>query len=58
MARYLNDLDNFVKGTYRGENVFDVAEEDTEYLNNLLENFSVDAQDREVINKALGKTEE
>ena len=52
MARYLNDLDNFVKGTYRGENVFDVAEEDTEYLNNLLENFSVDAQDREVINKA------
>jgi hypothetical protein len=59
MARYINrDTEDFVKGTYQGENVFDVAEEDAAYLNNLLENFSLDADDKELIMKALGKSVE
>jgi hypothetical protein len=58
MAKYLNDLDNFIRGTYRDENVYDVAEEDTQYLEDLLENCSLDTEDREIILKALGKPSE
>ena len=59
MARYINrDTEDFTKGTYRGENVFDVAEEDAAYLNNLLENFTLDNEDKEIIMKALGKSVE
>ena len=56
--RYLNELEEFVKGTYRGENIFDVAEEDPNYLQHLLDNCSIDADDTELINSALGISEE
>ena len=59
MSRYINqDTEEFIKGTYRGTEVYLVAEEDIEYLENLLENFPLDAEDREIINKALGREEE
>jgi hypothetical protein len=56
--RYLNELEEFVKGTYKGEDVYEVAEAYPDYLQHLLENCSIDAEDREIINSALGITEE
>jgi hypothetical protein len=53
--RYLDSLDNFTKGTFKGDNVFDVAEEDPGYIANLLDNFTIEAQDREMMSKAIGR---
>jgi hypothetical protein len=57
--RYLNqDTQNFIQGKYNGENVFDVVEEDAEYLKWLLDECPVNAEDRAVINQALGNPPE
>ena len=57
--RYLDKLDNFTRGEWREENLYNVADEDPGYLQRLLRgDFSIDAEDREKILEALGISEE
>jgi hypothetical protein len=54
MSRYVDEDENLLKGTYKGEPVSLVADEDPEYLQWLREEGDIDAEDREVIETALG----
>ena len=54
MSRYVDEDENLLKGTYEGEPVSLVADEDPEYLQWLREEGDIDAEDREVIETALG----
>lgn len=55
MSRYINqDTETLTQGPWRGENIFDVADEDPEYLRGLLDGNIPDALDREIICRALG----
>jgi hypothetical protein len=56
--KYLNAQDNFTKGEYKDDSVYDVADEDPGYLQRLLNNLSVDAEEAEIIRGALGLPEE
>jgi hypothetical protein len=57
--KYIDKLENFKTGKYRGEGVFDVAEEDPGYLQYLLEDGQfIDADDRALIRAALELPEE
>jgi hypothetical protein len=52
--RYFDELDNLTTGKYEGENVYEVAEEDSEYLTHLLNDCSPGPEDREILQIALG----
>jgi hypothetical protein len=54
MSRYTDEDGNLLRGSYKGEPVPLVADEDPEYLQWLLEEGDIDAEDREVIQTALG----
>ena len=52
--KYVNEEGNLTKGVWKGEAVADVADEDQEYLEWLLEEGDIDAEDREFIEGCLG----
>jgi hypothetical protein len=52
--KYVDEIDNLARGKYKGENVFEVADEDPGYLRWILDECSPDKEDREIISKALG----
>jgi len=54
MSKYVDENENLTKGTYKGEAVSDVADEDSEYLQWLLEEGDIDAEDRDLIENHLG----
>ena len=54
MSLYVNEDQELLKGTYEGEPLSLVADEDPEYLQWLLEEGDIDAEDREAIQTALG----
>lgn len=55
MAKWLNSDLFFRKGSFDGEELSEVAIEDPDYLQNLLDgDFGLDAEDREAIEEALG----
>jgi hypothetical protein len=56
--RYLNDLEEFVRGEWRDQNVVDVADEDPGYLQRLLNSDHLTFQEAKIIRTALGITEE
>ena len=56
--RYLNDLEEFVRGEWQDQNVVDVADEDPGYLQRLLNSDHLTFQEAEIIRAALGITEE
>jgi hypothetical protein len=57
--KYIDNLDNFTRGEYREQGIYDVADEDPGYLQRLLNgDFSIDAEDRAKIRTALGLPEE
>jgi len=43
------DTESFIKGLYTGESIYDVADEDPEYIRYLLEEQTADAEDRELL---------
>lgn len=56
MSRYIDqDTEIFIKGQWRGESIYDVAEEDPEYIVYILDEGSPDHEDREVLCKVLGR---
>lgn len=59
MGKFVSsDTETLLKGTYRGDSIFDVAEEDPEYLENLVENHHLEAEEQSWLLKALGREEE
>jgi hypothetical protein len=56
--KYLNQLDNFTRGEWEGQSVYDVADEDPGYLQRLLDNGPIDAEDRTLLRSALGLPED
>lgn len=57
MGKYINGADEFKKGRYSGENVFEVADEDSDYIVDLLEGNKLDDDERAVLKQAIGKVE-
>lgn len=55
--KYVDELENFCWGTYKGESVKDVFEEDPEYLEFALENFDLSRDERELIESFMPKIE-
>ena len=56
MSRYIDtDTETFIKGQWKGESIYDVAEEDQEYLTHILDEGSPDYEDREILCKILGR---
>ena len=54
MSQYINQEEVFIKGTYKEDAIADVADEDPEYLQRLLEEGVIDAEDRKIIQATLG----
>lgn len=54
MSQYINQEEVFIKGTYKEDAIADVADEDPEYLQWLLEEGVIDAEDRKIIQATLG----
>ena len=53
--KILDSLDNFKKGPWKENSVFDVADEAPEYIADLLDSGAGDAEDRETMCKAIGR---
>jgi|WetSurMetagenome_2_1015567.scaffolds.fasta_scaffold1163644_1 hypothetical protein len=45
--------EQFISGKYRGESVWDVADEDLEYLQRLLDDVPLNKSERELISQVL-----
>jgi len=54
MGKYINRADEFIKGRYKGDSVFDVADEDREYIIELLGGNSLDHDERLLLQTAVG----
>jgi hypothetical protein len=50
MAKLINvDSETFIKGPYKGDSVWDVADEYPEYIQEILDNEKGDREDREIL---------
>ncbi len=49
------DTETFKKGQYSGESIYDVADEDMEYIQRLLDNDRGDREDRELLEPLVRK---
>ena len=54
--KYINNIENFTRGIYEGENLYDVADEDPGYIRNLIENNSLEFEERLLLAKSIGET--
>ena len=52
---YINiDSELFTKGPYKNENVFEVGEENPEYIQRILDKYDLEYSERILLNKAIG----
>jgi hypothetical protein len=56
--KHLNDLENFTKGEWQDQNIWDVADEDPGYIQRLLSNGRVESDEAALFRAALGLPEE
>jgi hypothetical protein len=50
MSKLINvDSETFIKGPYKGDSIYDVADEYPEYLRRILDNELGDREDRELL---------
>jgi hypothetical protein len=57
MGKYINGADEFKKGQYSGESVFEVADIDPEYITGLLDGNKLDEDERELLEQSIGRGE-
>ena len=57
MGKYINGADEFKKGQYSGESVFEVADIDPEYITGLLDGNKLDEDERDLLERSVGRGE-
>jgi hypothetical protein len=57
MGKYVNGAEEFKKGRYSGDSVFEVAEEDPDYIKDLLDGNKLDDDERDLLCQAIGISE-